>query len=59
MELILGCGFILGFTSTKPKLGKRLATIFLIVLCIKPVHGDYVEFQVMNLAILWVHNFFI
>jgi len=59
MELILGCGLILGFTFTKPKLGKRIATILLIVSCIKLVHGNYIEFQVMNLAILWVHNFFI
>jgi hypothetical protein len=43
MGLILGHGFILGFTSTKTKLGKRLATTLLLILCIKPFHGNYIE----------------
>jgi hypothetical protein len=43
MELILGHGLILGFTSTKPKLGKRLATTLLPILCIEPFHGNCIE----------------
>ncbi len=43
MELILDHGLILGFTSTKPKLVKRLATTLLLILCIKPFHGNYIE----------------
>jgi hypothetical protein len=43
MELVLGHGLILGFTSTKPKLGKKLATTIPPILCIKPFHGNYIE----------------